>query len=80
METKVAKFFATVHQITSRKDGGGRIVLEFGCDDIDDIQWAQKVAAIQNCGFMVVMAPTKGAELNKEQDFQVDPDTGEIEI
>jgi hypothetical protein len=76
-----ATFFATIHQITSRKDGGGRLVLEFGADALDEMQWAQKIAALKSCGFQVALVPVQAPNLShSSEDFEVDPTSGEIII
>ena len=75
-----ATFFATIHQITSRRDGGGRIVLEFGSDALDEIQWAQKIASLKSYGFQIAMVPVQPQHIGQTPDFDVDMLTGEIII
>lgn len=69
-------FQATVHAINFRKDGGGRITLEFSADSLDEVQAIQKIATLRNCFFNVVLVPGQP----KFSSDDVDPMTGEILI
>lgn len=73
-EKKGAVFVAQVYDVRTKKDGGGRIQLDFGADGLEEIQWAQRIASLRGCSFMVSLVPFRpGAQVET-----IDQETGEI--
>lgn len=72
-----ATFTGQIYSITTKKDGGGKIQIEFGADGLHDIQWAQKVASIRGCNFQVALVPTPHGAVMDEEEFTPDAN-GEI--
>lgn len=50
-------FIAQIYKVESKKDGGGRLTLEFGSDSIEAIQFVQKFAVKTDCSFQIGAVP-----------------------
>lgn len=52
-------FVSQVYDVRTKKDGGGRMQIDFGLDAMEAVQWIQRVAAMKNVSFMVSFVPIK---------------------
>ena len=73
-------FVAQVYDCRTKKDGSGRLTLDFGADAIDEIQRAQAIALKTGCAFQVALIPFKPFSNTKSDSFEPDPETGEIDL
>lgn len=73
-----ASFTGQVYDIRTKKDGGGRIQIDFGADALDEIQWAQQLATKKGCLFQVALVPLKQSMLSSDYEEEVDEETGEV--
>ena len=81
MEQKVgAAFIGQIYDIRTKRDGGGRLAIDFGADALNEIQWAQKIAAAKGCNFQIALVPMPNGAVDNSYQDQVDPNTGEILI
>ena len=68
-------------KITSNKDGGGRIQLDFGADSLEEIHKIQKANGKGGMCFQLALVPLAGVQIGGEvMDFEPDPVTGEIPL
>lgn len=74
-----ATFVATVYDVRIKRDGGGRIALDFGLDGLEDVQLAQTIAAKKNCAFQIAMVPIQHQNHYSDDEF-VPNETGEIDL
>lgn len=74
-----SSFVGEIYDIRTKRDGGGRISIDFGADGLEEIQYAQKLAAQGGCVFQVALVPLKNFEHKSEGEF-VPNEFGEIEI
>ncbi len=64
-------------KITSNKDGGGRIQLDFGADALEDIHKIQKANGRGGMNFELALVPLPTTQISNEN-LDVDEATGEI--
>ena len=76
MGKKGATFQATIYRVETKRDGSGRLTLDFGADAIDEIHWAEKVHLKRGFVFEVALVPLPPEVINEEPDFK-DLDMGE---
>ena len=48
-------FTAQLYDVRTKRDGGGRITLDFGKDGLEAVQYIQTIASKGECSFNVVM-------------------------
>lgn len=77
MSKQGAVFVGQIYDIRTKKDGGGRISIDFGLDGLEEIQWAQKIGAATNCSFEIALVPLRQSVIHSGSD-EVDHETGEI--
>lgn len=73
-----AVFIGQIYDIRTKKDGGGRISIDFGLDGLEEIQWAQKIGAATNCSFQIALVPLRQTMITSTE--EVDHVTGEIKF
>lgn len=56
---KPIKFFGQLYRVSTTKDGGGRITIEFGLDALDAIHEMQKLNAKGDTNFALAVVPFK---------------------
>ena len=66
-------------KITSNKDGGGRIQLDFGADAIEEIHKIQKANGRGGMNFELALVPLPNMQISNE-DLDIDTATGEISL
>jgi hypothetical protein len=72
-----ATFVGQLYDVRTKRDGGGRISIDFGADGLSDIQWVQRVNAAKGCNFQIALVPMPHGSV----DFQPMPDAnGEIPL
>jgi len=57
-DQKGATFIGQLYDIKTKRDGGGRMSIDFGADGLEEVQWIQKVAAARGCSFQIALVPT----------------------
>lgn len=68
MSEEPIKIIAVIDRVTTMKDGGGKITLEFGNDSLTHVQEMQKIAANYNKAFVMVFAPFDKSEVISDND------------
>lgn len=56
-QEQAAKFIAQIYSVTSRKDGGGKIILEFGADALEQVQKIQRWNSLQGMNIAIAAVP-----------------------
>lgn len=80
-EEKVgASFIGQIYDIRTKRDGGGRIQIDFGADALEEIQFAQKFASTTGCSFQIALVPLRQSMIHSNEEFKVDENTGEVRI
>lgn len=59
---KISKFTAQLNQVRTTKDGGGRIVFDFGLDALTEIQKIQSWNGTGGMSFALAVVPYKDKE------------------
>jgi hypothetical protein len=78
-EPKVgASFQGQIYDVRTKRDGGGRIAIDFGMDGLEEIQWAQKVAAKNGCSFQIALVPVPDRVINCGHEEFIPNESGEI--
>lgn len=73
-----ASFVAQLYDIRTKRDGGGRIALDFGADGLEAVQFIQKLATYGgDCNFSVAIVALPHGQTNS---LDPDPETGEIPL
>ncbi len=67
-EKMAASFKGALYDVRTKRDGGGRISIDFGADSLEAVQFIQKLASMGECNFEVAMVALP------PQRFAVDPD------
>jgi hypothetical protein len=62
-----AVFIGQIYDVRTKRDGSGRIQIDFSMDALEDIQWAQKISLTKNCNFQVALVP-----LDRNNQYVVD--------
>jgi hypothetical protein len=63
-----ATFVGDLYDCRTKKDGGGRLQIDFGADALAEIQWLQKVAAFRGGAFQIAIVPIKhGAQFHETE-------------
>lgn len=76
MENKEgAVFIGQLHDVRTKADGGGRMTIDFGADGLEEIQWAQKMAAKTRNSFQIALVPLPFTQVGEER---IDLETGEV--
>lgn len=76
-----ATFVGQIYDIRTKRDGGGRIAIDFGADGLDDVQYAQKLASKSGCVFQVALVPIQNPVFSSASDDEFVPNEfGEIEL
>lgn len=74
------KMIVQLFDIKTRRDGGGRIQLEFGADSMMQVAELMKLNALGDTNLAIALVPV-GAQTEQPHAYQnedVDPETGEI--
>jgi hypothetical protein len=58
-----ATFTAQLYDVRTKKDGGGRIQIDFGADALEEIQKIQKANGTGGINFEVAMVPIIGQHI-----------------
>lgn len=77
------QFFAQLFDIKTRRDGGGRLQLEFGADAMHAIVKLMSLNASGHTNLALAIVPVTGSGDNKQTERyseSVDEETGEILI
>jgi hypothetical protein len=64
----IIKFIAGLHEVKTMKDGGGRIVFEFGNDSIDAIVQLQKTHSSGELLYALALVPVNQKTTKEETD------------
>lgn len=78
-----AQFVGQLYDVRTKRDGGGRIQIDFGADGLSEIQWIQSVAAKSRsgCNFQVALIPLPHDTMMSHRDEEFESDeNGEIQI
>ena len=76
-----AVFTAQLYDVRTKRDGGGRIALDFGADGLIEVQWLQQIASIKGCNFQVALVPLPQGVIHSGGGEEYMPDeNGEIPI
>lgn len=78
MSGHVINFVAQLWKVETRRDGGGRIILDFGADALPAILEIQKLNAVGETSIALACVPYRNDQTAKHNDESVDPETGEI--
>lgn len=79
-EKQGAVFVGQIYDVRTKRDGGGRIAIDFGADGLDDIHWAQKMASAKGCNFQIALVPLPHGEINCGEGEYIPDEHGEITI
>lgn len=72
-------FVGQLWKVETRRDGGGRLILDFGADALGAILELQKLNAIGETSLGIAIVPYGGSQQDSADDGEkVDPITGEV--
>jgi hypothetical protein len=72
------QIIAQLYEVKTKRDGGGRLVLDFGVDSLPDILELQKMNASGDVNLAIAIVPYgQDAEQPRLQE-RIDPVTGEV--
>lgn len=75
------KMIVQLYEVKSRKDGGGRLVLEFGAESMAAATDLMKINANQESLFALALMPVVDSDNhdgNNDHHEGIDPETGEV--
>jgi len=75
-----AVFIGQIYDVRTKRDGSGRIQIDFSMDAIDEIQWAQNLALKKNCNFQIAMVPLNNQDTVITSTQEELHDSGEVII
>ncbi len=58
-EKEGVTFVGQIYDVRTKKDGSGRIQIDFSADAIDDIQIAQRMSMKQNLCWQIALVPVR---------------------
>lgn len=80
MDTEhVANFVVQLYDVRTKKDGGGRLQLDFGVDALAEIQKLQRWNGTGGCNFALAVVPYREGRINHPEP-EIDYETGEVII
>lgn len=71
-------FVGHLWKVETRRDGGGRIIFDFGADALPAILEIQKMNSYGETLFGIAAVPYRNEQAAKDSGERVDPETGEI--
>lgn len=71
-------FVAQLYDLKTRRDGGGRIQLDFGADAMPAIVQLLGLNASGDTNLGIAIVPYRNEQAAKDSGERVDPETGEI--
>jgi len=76
--SETIQFTAQLYDIKTRRDGGGRVQLEFGADAMHAIVKLMALNASGDTNLAIALVPYRNDQTAHHNDESVDPETGEI--
>lgn len=78
-DIQAAVFLGEVYDVRTKRDGGGRVAIDFGADALAAIQHIQKIASARGCSFYFTAVP-HGMVKPKGNTHLVPDENGEIPL
>jgi hypothetical protein len=79
MKRQVIEFCGVLYDVRTKRDGGGRIQIDFGADSLLAVVELQKLNAMGDINLGIAIVPFRGDNRPDEGEFIPD-EHGEIEI
>lgn len=80
-KTNGCSFQAVLYDVRVKRDGGGRLQLDFGADSLVAIQHLQQLSASGDVVLQIGVVPVPRGVLGSERGGEYEPDeTGEINL
>lgn len=73
---QVIRFIGQLYDVRTKRDGGGRITIDFGAESLEQIMELQRANAAGDTNLAFAVVPVRGHHV----EFIPDPETGEIPI